>query len=283
MRPGFLVISWISLFAAGIATPGCGQEPRTEVGFVLVRLENLPKGVWGLRDGLDRVNVVEATCEILKADGTSVASETFDVNPDAVPGEQEVRLRGIRAGSNYYARILGLDSQEEVYECGVSGPVNIKKGKKHWVEIAIVTPPAEDPQCDELCRTDGDCPAGSFCPSPIARGAGTACIDAMNCTPALCKPFWVGAPCEESADCGPELGCIIAGWGYPNGYCMATCITDEDCPQGSTWSSSCCPADIAGLAQSVCTRDCTTDGDCREAEGYACKPIDAGKFGCLPL
>jgi hypothetical protein len=104
----------------------------------------------------------------------------------------------------------------------------------------------------------------------------------MNCTPALCKPFSVGAPCDASADCGPELGCIN-GYGYNNGYCMATCINDEDCPQGQTWSSSCCPAALAGVAQPVCTLDCETNEDCRWGEGYECKVIDTGKLGCLPL
>jgi len=283
MRLGFLVISWISLLSAGTVIAGCGEEPETEVGFVLVRLDPFWERTPGLRDGLNRDHVVEATCEILKSDGTPEASETFEVDPEAVPGEQEVRLRGIRAGSNYFARILGLDSDRNVYECGVSGPVTIRKGKKHWVEIAIVTPPANDPHCDELCKSDDDCPTGSFCPSPLARGAGTACIDALNCTPALCKPFAVGDSCEITDDCGPELGCISPGFGYPGGYCMKSCASDADCPQGQAWSSSCCPGNIAGLANSICSLDCEVDGDCRQAEGYVCKSIDNGKFGCLPL
>jgi len=284
MRPGFLIISWISMLAGSFFSAGCGQNTQTEVGFILVRLENRLGGELGLRDGLDRTHVVQATCEILKSDGTPVASETFDVDPEAQPGEQEVRLRGIRAGSNYFARILGLDDQGTVCECGVSGPLTIRKGKKHWVEIAIAAPPAEDPRCDEICSSHDDCPAGAFCPSPLALPTPkNECIEAMNCTPALCKPFSVGAPCESSPDCGPELGCIGPGMGYPNGYCMASCNTDADCPQGSTWSSSCCPTSISGTAQPVCTRDCLVDGDCREAEGYVCKSIDAGKLGCLPL
>jgi hypothetical protein len=167
MRPGFLIISWISMLGGGLFTVGCGENPQTEVGFILVRPGPSRGETLGLRDGLDRTHVVEATCEILKSDGTSLASETFDVDPEAIPGEQEVRLRGIRAGSNYFARILGLDDQGAVYECGISGPFTIRKGKKHWVEIAIVTPPDEDPGCDELCRSHDDCPAGSFCPSPL--------------------------------------------------------------------------------------------------------------------
>jgi hypothetical protein len=271
------------MLTGGLFTTGCGENPQTEVGFVLKRLEDLRGGTFSSREvGLDRAHVVEATCEILKSDGTPEASETFDVNPEALPGEQEVRLRGIRAGSDYYARILGLDTQGAVYECGVSGPVTIRKGKKHWVEIAIVQPPEEDPRCDELCRSDEDCPAGSFCPSPLARGAGTACIDALNCTPAFCRPFAVGAPCETTDDCGPELGCISPGFGYPGGYCMKSCASDADCPQGQNWSSSCCPGNIAGLANSICSLDCVEDSDCRQQEQYVCKPFDTDKFGCLP-
>ena len=284
MRLVFLIISWMLPIVGGFSASGCGESSRTEVAFVLVRLADPNRGGSSLRyDGLDRENVVEATCEILKSDGTLEAGETFDVNPETVPGDQEVRLRGIRSGSNYFARILGLDNDGDVYECGVSGPVTIKSGKKHWVVIAIGPPPEEDPHCDELCKSDDDCPLGSFCPSPHAREVGTGCIDLLNCTPALCKPFSVGAACETTDDCGPELGCISTGFGYPGGYCMKSCATDTDCPQGQTWSSSCCPADIAELAQPVCTRDCVNDGDCREAEGYVCEPFDTDKFGCLPL
>ena len=99
MRPSFLVISWMLLLAGGISASGCGESQQTEVAFVLIRLENLERQNLQPRDGLDRLHVVEATCEILKSDGTQVAGETFDVNPEILPGEQEVRLRGIRAGS----------------------------------------------------------------------------------------------------------------------------------------------------------------------------------------
>jgi hypothetical protein len=283
MRLGFLSISWISIVIGGLLSSGCNQYPQTEVGFVLKRLEDLEGGSLSLRDaGLDRTHVVEATCQILKSDGTIEAGETFEVNPETVPGEQEVRLRGIRAGSNYYARILGLDDQGAVYECGVSGPLTIKSGNKHFVEIVIMPPPDGDPGCDQLCAKHEDCPPGAFCLSPLA-GSGSECIAALNCTPALCKPFSVGAPCEVSEDCGPELGCISPGFGYPGGYCMKSCASDADCPQGQNWSSSCCPGNIAGLANSICSRDCLSDGDCREADGYVCESIDTNKSGCLPL
>jgi hypothetical protein len=285
MRPGSLVISWISLLIGAVLSPGCVQGPVTEVGFVLVRLEDLEVRALSPRaGGLDRENVVEATCEILKADGTVTASETFEVDPEKMPGEQEVRLRGIRAGSNYFARILGLDADGAVYECGISGPVKIRSGKKHFVTIAVAPPPEEDPLCEKLCMHHEDCPLGSFCPSPLALPEpATGCIEQMNCTPALCKPFSVGAPCEDTWDCGPELGCIGEGYGYPNGYCMASCNTDGDCPQGSTWTSSCCPAEfVVNLGHPVCTLDCESDQDCRWEQGYVCKTIDAGKSGCLP-
>ena len=284
MRPSFLVISWMLLLAGGISASGCGESQLAEVGFVLIRLEDLKAGHLSPRaGGLDRLHVVEATCEILKSDGTLVAGETFDVNPEILPGEQEVRLRGIRAGSNYFARILGLDSGGDVYECGVTGPLTIKAGNKHFIEIVIVPTPGEDPGCDELCMSEADCPPGSFCPSPLALGGGTGCIDLLNCTPALCKPFSVGATCETTDDCGPVLGCISPGFGYPGGYCMKSCASDADCPQGQTWSSSCCPGNVAGLANSICSQDCLVDRDCREAEGYVCKSIYTNKFGCLPL
>jgi len=284
MRPGFLNISWISIVLGTLFGAGCSEFPVTEVGFVLKRLEELNGGTTSLRDaGLDRTHVVAATCEILHDDGTPEASETFDVDPATVPGEQEVRLRGIRAGSNYFARILGLDADSAVYECGATGPLTIKSGNKHFIEIIIGPSPQGDPGCDNLCASDEDCPPGSFCPSPRARGEGTACIDLLNCTPALCKPFSVGAPCETTDDCGPELGCISPGFGYPGGYCMKSCASDADCPQGQNWSSSCCPGSIAGLANSICSLDCLVDSDCRQAEGYICKSIDNGKTGCLPL
>ncbi|MFC1655077.1 hypothetical protein ACFL2F_04655 [Myxococcota bacterium] len=271
------------LLAGGLCASGCGESQQTEVAFVLIRLEDLERQNLQPRDGLDRLHVVEATCEILKSDGTPVASETFDVDPQAQPGAQEVRLRGIRAGSNYFARILGLDTAGAVYECGATGPLTIKSGNKHFVEIVIVPAPGEDPGCDELCMSDDDCNPGSFCPSPLALEDSTACIDLLNCTPALCKPFSVGAACETTDDCGPDLGCISPGFGYPGGYCMKSCASDADCPQGQTWSSSCCPGSVAGLANSICSQDCLVDGDCREAEQYVCKSIDTNKFGCLPL
>lgn len=282
MRTHFRFIYWMLPFVGGMSAPGCGENHLGEVGFVLIRLEELEGG--GLQSrgvGLDRTQVVEATCEILKSDRTLVAGETFDVNPQTPPGEQEVRLQGVRAGSGYYARILGLDANQEVYECGVTGPLTIKGGKKHWVEIVIATPFEGDPNCNELCSSDDDCLAGAFCPSLFALEGNTECVQEGNCTQALCKPYSVGAACENTYDCGP-LGCISPGYGYPGGYCMKSCTADVDCPGGQIWSSSCCPANIAGLPNSVCTRDCQSDSDCREEEGYICKSIDVEKYGCLP-
>lgn len=263
----------IALFLALAA--GCGRESGAVVGFVILRADELRPGSLTPRGGLDREHVVEATCEVLDAELATVASRTVALDPDVEPGTQEVRLQEIPAGTKHFARLLGLDGQREVHECGVTGPFVLERGEKHWVTIVIDDPPPGDPYCQAICEDDDDCQQGAYCQSPCARGEDT---DA--CVYALCLPYQVGAPCSGT-ECGADLSCLTENYaGFHEGYCTISCDSHADCPDGLDWSSSCCPGAVAGLGWGVCTLDCTEDGDCRE--GYACTPFGQGDMGCLP-
>jgi hypothetical protein len=274
-RPRGAGCSAVAVLACALAPlAGCGQEGAS-VGFVLLRAEDLRPGSLAPRTaGLDREYVREATCQILNSELGTVASETFDVDPESTPGEQEARLTGVPAGSGFFARILGLDDSREVHECGVTGPFNLGGGKEHWITIVIQPPPNGDPYCQAVCATDEGCPSGAYCPSPCASGD-----DSGACVRALCLPYAVGAPCSGT-ECGADLSCVLPGYGYQDGYCTKSCEVDGDCPRGVDWSSSCCPGTVAGLGHAVCTLDCTVDADCRQ--GYRCTSFPVDKLGCLP-
>lgn len=262
----------IALFLA-LAT-GCGPEADTVLGFRILRADELRPGSLTPRGGLDREHVVEATCQVLDTSLATVASRTVQLDPESDPGSQEVRLGDIPRGGEYFARLLGLDEHQEVYECGVTGPFVLAGGESRVVPIVIDTPPPGDPYCQAICASDDDCQQGAYCPSPCARGQ-----DAEDCVYALCLPYQVGAPCSGT-ECGADLSCVMPGYGFTGGYCTTSCDTNDDCPDGTEWSSSCCPGSVAGLGHAVCTLDCTEDGDCRE--GYVCIQFGQGDMGCLP-
>ncbi len=67
----------------------------------------------------------------------------------------------------------------------------------------------------------------------------------------------VGGACSVTSDC--EERCLQGG-DYPDGTCVTSCTTDEDCPGGSN-----CIKKEGG----VCLLSCDVPSDCRS--GYTCK------------
>ena len=76
-----------------------------------------------------------------------------------------------------------------------------------------------------------------------------------------------GEACSEAHTCAPELACFTA----PGGYCTSACgLAGTVCPDGT------CVATARSGEQ--CLKSCTRDADCRTPEGYFC---DAQWHACL--
>ena len=72
----------------------------------------------------------------------------------------------------------------------------------------------------------------------------------------------IGSRCGSNGDCGTTpYTCVTAG--YRGGYCQKDCTTDGDCPTDS----------VCALRE--CRRKCKASSDCRAAEGYACRDVQA--------
>jgi hypothetical protein len=265
MRSGFLQrivqqLGCLVACAAG-ALAGCGPAPETQLGVRLVRAED-PLGP--LAGGFDRMRVARAVCQIALQDGTLIAAAEANLDVSTAPGAQQLSLRGVPPGSDYFARVLGLGLAGDVVECGATGPFALATGERLEVTIEIGAPAADDAVCERLCTADADCPAGDLCPSPCAR------IDPpAECPRALCAPFNVGATCAADPDCG-GLACLPETEGYPGGYCTAPCVEDAGCPPGSHCKTP------GGL----CLKDCASADDCRA--GYTCALVSGAALGCLP-
>ena len=81
----------------------------------------------------------------------------------------------------------------------------------------------------------------------------------------------VGERCSDDGQCGTSpYVCEMAP--YPGGYCDKPCAVSTDCPSDSV------------CAVTHCRRACTDSAQCRQAEGYVCRPTGADKPYCdLPL
>jgi L,D-peptidoglycan transpeptidase YkuD (ErfK/YbiS/YcfS/YnhG family) len=73
--------------------------------------------------------------------------------------------------------------------------------------------------------------------------------------------FDVGQPCSVPSDCANK-SCLS----LPGGYCSKAMCDVAGCPIGST-----CFA-FETNEVTACLRDCSVDGNCREAENYLCEP-----------
>ena len=259
-------VIWATALALIFAS--CGQSEGTQLGFVLLRAENLPGPAPLRADGFDREYVVRAQCQVLDSSRVEVAGGLVDVDPEALPGSQELRVTGISAGQGYFARIRGFNSQVEVHECGVTGPFELRKGEKSTVTIVIGPPEADDQDCERICTSHDQCPAEAYCPSACARSGS-----ADECTQALCAMDYIGLPCATMANCGTGFACLTDLMGWPGGYCSTACVTDANCPGRSLcWKAE---------AQARCARVCSVDADCRVLDGYGCKDTGDGRYACL--
>jgi hypothetical protein len=83
-----------------------------------------------------------------------------------------------------------------------------------------------------------------------------------------CKPQ-IGDPCFQAIDCSPDgTGGRICDVTSPEGYCTIINCTSDACPEEAA-----CVA-FRGGEQSFCMASCLTAEDCRE--GYDCLPEDEG-------
>lgn len=121
--------------------------------------------------------------------------------------------------------------------------------------------------------------AGSACYAPCAsdrdcRGdAGYSCKRFETFAPLACAPAGAGqagARCAGHQDCAGAFSCFD----LPGGYCAAGDCRDLGCPQGTVCGDG-------GRFIDVCLKACNNDGDCRAAEGYACRDVGGGRRACV--
>lgn len=247
--------------------PGCENPDTAQVGFVLIRAENMENNNSIRAQGLDRQHVARAECQVLDAQGLELSGGMVPIDDTTAAGEQEVALENVPVGENRFARIRGLEEDSTVWECGATGPFTLEKGQKLMVTIIIHRVRTQDQQCEQLCTSHQDCPADSYCPSLCARQT-----NAEECTEALCDTDYVGRSCTSNDDCGP-LSCLFQDAGWPGGYCSAACLNDISC-----MGRSLC---IEHDSKQLCLKTCASDDDCRTSEGYTCVEKESGKQVCL--
>ncbi len=82
----------------------------------------------------------------------------------------------------------------------------------------------------------------------------------------------IGNACANNSDCGDAEECFTEGdTGFPGGYCVSDCTTDDDCPSGAG-----CTDD------GKCFRACEQVGDC-ERPGYVCGAnVEMTQAFCVP-
>lgn len=99
-------------------------------------------------------------------------------------------------------------------------------------------------------------------PSDAKDGSGPsdAKIDAKDVPVSGKSP--VGAACADDYDCMSGLSCF----NWPKGYCT---VPSCDAPGANCPGSSVCYGEVK--TNQLCHAGCDLDGDCRTADGYACK------------
>ncbi len=129
--------------------------------------------------------------------------------------------------------------------------------------------------CQNACVSTERFCAGS-CVNPRTDrtncgGCGVVCATGQACAAGVCAASSFGAPCATSIDCGSDLFCLPAGFGWTGGYCSRACATSGDCDTASQ-----CVDD--GRVR-FCLRRCVARTDCRD--GYQCIPVAVGSV-CAP-
>src|SRR3954462_9682003 len=88
---------------------------------------------------------------------------------------------------------------------------------------------------------------------------------APACSPDSDVSRELGARCTTADDCDDR--CLPPDPAYPGGICTLTCLSDSECPSGST-----CVDREGG----VCLFDCAADRDCTFlGDGWTCKGGEA--------
>ena len=130
--------------------------------------------------------------------------------------------------------------------------------------------------CLTRCNGAADCRNGYSCESRFAGGN----TQFPTCVAATSSAH-VGDPCATFADCLVGGFCVAAQdngqpTGFTGGYCTDTCGTAQSpaCPAGSFCGFS--------VGSRSCIDACTADADCRQADGYLCRDLGQGRYGCYP-
>lgn len=121
----------------------------------------------------------------------------------------------------------------------------------------------QNPVCFKKCGFGSDCREPDYTCEDQYRPFGGF---SRQCFPAATGTGAVGDACTGYQDCGGGRygDCLVAGAGFPGGYCTRDCSLSFPCPSGS----HCGQYDSDGAG--ICLKDC---GNCRG--GYSCTNTDA--------
>ncbi len=122
-------------------------------------------------------------------------------------------------------------------------------------------------RCRPSCASNADCQSPA-CPTCTCRTCDGLCLRAGN------SAAQVGDACTRQEDCPVGTFCLLGAYGFPGGYCTASCYTRcTICPAGS----QCLNWGLTG--DPLCLRTCASPCECRA--DYACASFGSVK-ACQP-
>ena len=137
-----------------------------------------------------------------------------------------------------------------------------------------------DPCPESLCCVGKNCPGGFMCDTTrnvcVSDPCGGSeccddrpCGDGLECVAGGCVPLsTLGTPCTSDGDCnGPNAQCLFSTEGWPDGYCIQSCVDGTECPGDGV------------CVGASCFDGCFVPGDCRL--GYECIEVPGG-MSCSP-
>jgi hypothetical protein len=130
--------------------------------------------------------------------------------------------------------------------------------------------------CAEPCNTQADCRSGQAC-KVFDTKTGCAVFGTKE----------VGDACTSFSECKDRQMCMAWNGGYCSlSNCDSTGKYSGTCPIGAFCYEHPDSRFLIVSTHWICLKSCQTDADCRQAQGYKCKPVEddrgVARKGCLP-